>query len=170
MIKIERYTELAIETKQKLEIIIENEFGHIPIVRETSWASPDWTIIYYHENEIATFYNVVVREVSIDEKLYKAAGINNVITPENFRGRGFSTKTLLETKEYLFHDLNLDLGLLLCADDLVPFYKRIGWHKVDCPVYFDQPTGKNIWTANTMLWTKEIAMQPHKIDLNGLPW
>lgn len=170
MIKIQRFTELAIETKEQLDIIIESEFGHIPIVKQTSWALPDWTIIYYFENEIATFYNVVIREISIDEQYFKAAGINNVITPEKFRGKGFSTNTLLETKKYLFEDLNLDLGLLLCADDLVPFYKRLGWYKVDCPVYFDQPTEKKVWTANTMLLTNGTTLYPQRIDLNGLPW
>lgn len=113
---------------------------------------------------------MVIREISIDEQHFKAAGINNVITPKKFRGKGFSKNTLLETKKFLFEDLNLDLGLLLCADDLVPFYKRLGWYKVDCPVYFDQSTEKKIWAANTMLLTNERTLYPQNIDLNGLPW
>ena len=169
MLKIQRFTELKTEIKNHLGSIIEGEFGHIPIVKETSWSIPDWTIIYYFDNEVATFYNVVVREISIDEKYFKAAGINNVITPEKFRGKGFSTKTLSETN-YLLKELNLDLGLLLCADDLVMFYKRLGWYKVGCPVYFDQPTGKKVWSANTMLLTNGTILHPKKIDLNGLPW
>jgi hypothetical protein len=170
MIKIQRFSELSTETKGQLDTIIESEFGHIPIVKQTIWASPDWTIINYCEDEIATFFNVVIRVISIDEQHFKAAGINNVITPEKFRGKGFSTNTLSETKKFLFEDLNLDLGLLLCADDLVPFYKRLGWYRVDCPVYFDQPTEKKVWTANTMLLTNKKTLYPQKIDLNGLPW
>ena len=170
MIKIERFTELTTQTKEQLDTIIEGEFGQIPIVKETSWALPDWTIINYNHSEIAAFYNVVVREISIDEQHFKAAGINNVITTKKFRGKGLSTKTLSETKTYLFEDLNLDLGLLLCADDLVPFYNRLGWYKIDCPVFFDQPTGKKVWTANTMLLTNRNILYPQKIDLNGLPW
>lgn len=170
MIKIQRYTDLNSATKVELQTLIENEFGHIPIVKETSWALPDWTIIYYLEEEIATFYNVVIREISIDEHKIKAAGINNVITPAKFRGKGYSTKMLTETTNLLFEDIQADLGLLLCADNLIPFYNRLGWYKVNCPVYFDQPSGRKVWTANTMLLTPGKTLKPEIIDLNGLPW
>ncbi len=80
MIKIERFTELSSQTKEQLDAIVEGEFGHIPIVKQTSWAIPDRTIIYYINDEIASFYNVIVRKISIDEDYFNAAGINNVIT------------------------------------------------------------------------------------------
>jgi hypothetical protein len=171
MLKIYRYKDLDETTKNQLNNFIGIEFGHIPIVKDTTWALPNWTIINYVEGEIATFYNIVERTVSMDKENLKVAGINNVITPKRFRGQGLSTKTLLYTKPFLFKELNVDLGLLLCADDLILFYNRIGWYKVDCPVFFDQPNEKKIWTANTMLLTKDRTLvEPKEIDLNGLPW
>lgn len=170
MIKIQRYNKLPATVKRQLDYYSDLEFGHIPIVKETAWASPDWTIINYFENEVASFYNIILREVSIDNLKLNVAGINNVLTPGKYRGKGYSTKTLKETETFIFDELKVDLGLLFCADDLVPFYQRLGWFMVDCPVYFDQPGGKKVWTVNTMLLTRGLVLTPEIIDLNGWPW
>ncbi len=170
MIEIKKHGELSAQVKAELNSYIDTEFGHIPLVKETEWARPDWTVIRYEGNCIATFYNIVEREISIDDKTFKVGGINNVITPKAFRGHGYAAKTLKATEYLLFEDLNCDLGLLLCADNLVPFYKKLNWYTVACPVYFDQSTGKKLWASNTMLLTKKEKMDPRKIELKGLPW
>jgi len=170
MIEIKKYPELLEQTKDKLNSYIKGEFGHIPIVNETEWATPDWTIVYYENDLIATFYNIVEREIMIDNKAFKVGGINNVITPKEFRGKGYASKTLRETVHIIFDDLNCDLGVLLCADGLIPFYERLNWYKVDCPVYFEQSSGVKLWESNTMLLTKNEKLSPQRIELNGLPW
>ncbi|NER14733.1 GNAT family N-acetyltransferase [Leptobacterium flavescens] len=170
MIEIKKYPMLSPETKKELRGHIDREFGHIPIVRETEWATPHWSIICYEEGEIASFYNIVEREIFVDNNKLKIAGINNVITPPAFRGKGLSSKTLKETEDFIFKDLACRLGVLLCADQLLPFYERLNWYKVDCPVYFLQGTERKLWNANTMLLSRNTHMSPLKIDLNGLPW
>ncbi len=170
MISIKKYTELDYETKSTLAQIIEEEFGHIPIVKETEWAKPDWTIVYYEDQQIATFYNIVEREIIMDNVKVKIAGINNVITPKAFRGKGYATKVLRETESLLFNDLQSAFGVLLCADALLPFYERLGWYQIDCPVYFNQSTGEQLWMANTMLLAPGKNVFPKVINLNGLPW
>lgn len=170
MIEIKNSAELSEVIKEKLNVYIKGEFGHIPIVNDTEWALPDWTIVYYEQDSIATFYNIVERDVLIDNKVYKVGGINNVITPKEFRGKGYASKILRETEDFIFEELNCDLGLLLCADDLIPFYKRLNWHEVDCPVYFQQSSGVKLWESNTMLLQKDEKLSPRSIELNGLPW
>jgi hypothetical protein len=170
MVEVKKYSELTHRIKEKLNSFIDVEFGHIPIVKETEWATPDWTIIQYEHGEIATFYNIVIRNIKIDGETFKVSGINNVITPKEFRGKGYASKTLRETEYLIFDNLNCDLGVLLCADELVSFYEKLNWHKVDCPVYFEQSSGQKSWTANTMILTKNGPLNPSKIDLNGVPW
>lgn len=92
MIKIQRFTEPSSDTKERTNGLINDEFGDIPIVKKTSWASPGWTIINYFENEIVTSYNVVIREITIDNQDLKTAGINNVITQKNFVEEDFQLK------------------------------------------------------------------------------
>ena len=170
MIVTTKYSELDNGTKSKLKSFIDGEFGNIPIVKETEWVQPDWTIVFYQNNEIATFYNIVERKILVDGNKMKIAGINNVITPKKFRGNGYASKILRETEGLIFKELKSEFGVLLCADALIPFYERLNWYKVDCPVYYEQSDGKKLWEANTMLLAKKYRLNPKKMDLNGLPW
>ncbi len=154
--------------KQELDFHIQVAFGDSSFVQQTKWATPDWTVINFLNKEVASFYNIVEREIKFGNKVLKVAGINSVITSEKYRGKGFATYMLQETQHFLFNELHSDAGLLLCADSLVPFYERMNWYKVDCPVYIDQPDGKRLWQANTMMLfkgTKERS--PSEIDLKG---
>ncbi|MDX5437801.1 MAG: GNAT family N-acetyltransferase [Pontibacter sp.] len=173
MIKLLKYATLQPEVRQQLDHHIAQEFGHVPFVQEREWAQPDWVLALYAEEQLATFYNVVLREVSLDGKLYRVAGINNVITPAAYRGKGYASRLLQETKALLFEQLGCSFGLLLCADALVPFYSRLGWYKLDnCALYYQQPDGEQYYDSNTMLLasTQQPQFFPQHIHLNGLPW
>jgi len=170
MIEIKKHYELDSESKRKVDNFIEEEFGHIPIVKETEWAKPDWTIILYQNHEIVTFYNIIERKIFVDNNEMKISGINNVITPKRFRGNGYASRILKETESLIFEELESELGVLLCADNLIPFYERLNWYLINCPVYFDQSNGRKVWRANTMLLTKKGKINPKEVDLNGLPW
>jgi hypothetical protein len=170
MIEISRYTELSEEVRNQMNHHINDEFGHIPIVAETEWATPNWTILYYDNEQITTFYNIVIREIKIDNKQIRVGGINNVMTPKEFRGMGYASKALQETENVIFNDLDCQMGLLLCADNLIPFYEKLNWYNIECPVYFEQSSGKKLWGAQTMLLTRNGKISPDKIELNGLPW
>lgn len=173
MIKISKYSALDVETKACLEKMIHDEFGHIPIVKETKWAIPDWTIIDYSDtNAITAFYNIVERKVLFDDREIKTAGINNVITSPQFRRQGLATKILTSTQNFIDDELRCDIGMLLCADSLVPFYNKLNWYQVDSTVLFDQPDVKGkVWSANAMLRSSKGQLaNPSIIDLSGLPW
>lgn len=173
MIRIFRFYELSNKTRQKIEYYIELEFGEIPLVKEISWAKPDWTIIYTKNNELITFYNIIKRRVHFNDKTYIVAGINNVVTLPAHRGKGYSSKLLSSTKNFLFDDLEVDYGLLLCAEELVSFYQLLGWYEVHSDLFFQQPTNQiKRWAAKTMLLSngKKKKIYPKKIDLCGLPW
>jgi predicted GNAT family N-acyltransferase len=170
MISIEKYSSLSAEIKKTLNNYIQAEFGHIPIVQETSWAVPDWTILQTETNNIVTFYNIIERHVLLDGASCKIAGINNVITPPPFRGKGYSSQTLNNTTGFLFDELKAEHALLLCADTMIPFYNRLGWYTVNSTVYFDQPSGRKLWAANTMLLSPNKPITPAVIDLQGTPW
>lgn len=170
MIKIFNYNRLDRTTKDYLNSIIDAEFGHIPIVQNTAWAVPDWTMIYYDNNTMTAFYNIVEREIIIDDFKIMVAGINNVITLKNYRGKGYAFKLLSETRKFIFEELKFPFGLLLCADALIPYYEKLNWYKINCPVYYSQPDGNKRWEANAMLLSKAKNVHPNHIDLNGLPW
>jgi len=171
MITTQKYHDLAAHIKSEVESRIQTEFGHIPIVADTQWATPDWTVICYAGDDIASFYNIVERKVFIDGTAVVVGGISNVITSSGYRGKGHASRMLRETEQFLFEQLKCQLGLLLCSDELVPsFYERLRWHRVNCPVFFHQASGEHLWNANTMLLSNHETLHPERINLNGLPW
>jgi len=172
MVKIKETYKLSKRTKNQIDKAVKSAFGDIPIVQEITWSQPDFTITFTEEKELISFYNVVKRDVSFDRKKVTVAGINNVITLPEFRGKGYSSKLLSATRYFLFNELAVDYGLLLCAKELIPFYKKLGWYKVDSSVFFKQPVNKTMqWGAETMLLSNmETKNYPKEIDLNGFPW
>lgn len=170
MITIEKYDALPPAIKETLHNYIQAEFGHISIVQETTWATPDWTILLTENETIVTFFNIIERQVLLDGTPCKIAGINNVITPPPFRGKGYSSQALTSTTGFLFDELQSEHALLLCADAMIPFYNRLGWYTVNSTVYMEQPSGRKLWTANTMLLSPGKAIVPAVIDLRGTPW
>ena len=170
MITTLKYCDLADHIKSELETRVLSEFGHIPIVADTQWATPDWTVISYVGDNIACFYNIVLRKVTFDDTIFLVGGVNNVITSPEYRGRGLASRILSETEPFIFERLMCQFGLLLCSDELIPFYERLQWYRVNCPVHFQQLDGTHVWNANAMLRHKRDVLTPETIDLNGLPW
>lgn len=171
MIIVYRYNALSQEWKDELARLAELEFGDVPFVKNTKWSDPDWSVLKFEGDEIVSFYNIVERNIEVDGQVMKAGGINNVITKREHRGKGLASQLLKETAWLLFEDIHCDIGLLLCADDLVDFYRKHGWYKVNCQLTYDQPDGKRDYTSNIMcLSLPTMALDPKKIDLNGLPW
>lgn len=172
MIKILEHAGLSPAEAEELQHHVDTEFGHVPFVQQHTWAQPDWSFIKYENGKAATFYNVVLRDVKIDGQKYKVAGINNVITPKEFRGRGYATEVLRATEDFLFNELGCKYGLLLCADALLPFYSRLGWYQVQTKLYYSQSAGRQLYDSNVMLRSPQgkEPITPQLIDLYGLPW
>ncbi|RSC93489.1 GNAT family N-acetyltransferase [Tenacibaculum singaporense] len=167
---VKKYGNLSSEEYQTISAFSEKEFGNVPIVQKYKWAKPDWVVIKYTKNKLVSFCNLVEREIRIDQKTYFVAGINNMITLEKYRGSGYAAEVLNKCEHFILQFMSFDYGVLLCADSLVPFYEKHGWYSVDCPVYFQQPSGRELWKARTMLLGKDKQIAPKEIDLNGLPW
>ena len=170
MITTQKYRDLDAHTKNEMDSRIQTEFGHIPIVADTQWATPGWTVICYEADNIASFYNIVERKILIDDTAMDVGGISNVITNPDYRGKGHASRMLRQTEQVIFEQLKCQLGLLLCADELVPFYERLHWYRANCPVTFRQASGEHLWKANAMLLTRNETLEPRRINLNGLPW
>lgn len=166
-----RHSELSAERKQQLEAAANAEFGQFAIVRETQWASPDWSFLAHEGAELAAFYNIVKRTVKVDGVPVRVAGLNNLVTIPAHRGHGVASRLLRETQPQWFDSLGAECGLLLCAEALLPFYSRLGWEKAGVPVSYAQPDGPRVWAASCMLLDPFRGLAAtREIDLCGLPW
>lgn len=171
MLEILSYAQLSQPVRLELQAAVDQEFGHIPVVQSTQWATPEWAVTLRVQQKLATFYHLVERVVLLDGRPYRAVGLNNVITLPAFRGQGYSTHLLRTTEPCWWRELHAELGVLLCVDELVPFYERLGWHYTRAATYFAQPASRQQWTVNTMLHSPKATLpHPTEIDLQGYPW
>jgi predicted acetyltransferase len=171
-ISIEKSSTLQPALRLQIDACTKEEFSNVEIVQQYTWSEPDWTVIVKEGAALASFLHIVEREVLFDGKAKKVAGINNVITPAAHRGKGYATDALSEAQRMMFKRLNVDCGLLLCSDDLVPYYEKLGWYPADCPLTFTQPDKKkHTWKAQAMLLVANgKQLKPKTIDLQGFPW
>ncbi|MBS9525259.1 GNAT family N-acetyltransferase [Litoribacter alkaliphilus] len=171
MIEIKKYSDINDEVKMELEQMAKVAFAGVQIVKNTTWSTPHWVIMNRQDSDIAMYYNVVERKVNFDNTQIFVAGINNVITHPDYQGKGFASRTLKHTRDFIFNTLKAEFGLLLCGDELVDFYKKLGWHKFPGNLIVEQPEiGPIQWSSNVMLMPKSRISHYQEINLNGLPW
>jgi GNAT superfamily N-acetyltransferase len=170
-IQISRYRELDPERREQIDRAAWVEFEKYAIVRETDWAEADWTFLGFEQQELVAFFNLVDRVVRFDDTPVRVAGLNNMVTLPAHRGCGHASRLLSEAQPRWFDEFGFDAGLLLCADALVPFYERLGWRKIRCPVVYAQPGGEWTWTASCMvLESRQAIAATRRVDLQGAPW
>lgn len=166
-----RHSDLPAKRSDELGLLANNEFDQFPIVRQTVWTTPDWSFLGMDEHNLACFYNLVERVVRFDDQPVEIVGLNNLVTAPGYKSRGLASELLRSTEAEWFTTLKARYGLLLCADHLIPFYARLGWQRVSSEVRYSQPERKHVWTANCMVLSPaRERVEPHVIDLCGLPW
>lgn len=169
-IECHEFAKLAPATKNMILRSVDREFGDVPIVREHIWAEPDWSILGFLNEDLVGFLNVVDRHALVDDTPIHLFGVNNVITEPPFRRQGFSTKLNREFLQFIAELDENGIGLLFCADDLIPFYERLGWKKYFGTVVVRQPNGDKNWPSNAMYYSREGSRSWKTINLCGLPW
>jgi predicted acetyltransferase len=147
-------------------------FGTMPLASQFTWTKGGaYRVVVYCNQQPVSYLKIIDRKGLLDEKPVKIGGVAGVQTPPEHRRKGYSGLALQETKRTIFNEMGAQLGLLLCEQELVPFYTRHGWQSVDCRVQFDQPSGKTVWPHHTMILAKSgESWNPKSIDLCGLPW
>lgn len=168
---ITSYNELSTEEREQIDLLIQTEFGHLDFITKLRWATPDYSVRKFENNELVAFYNVVLRTVMFNSKPQLTMGISNVITPIAHRGQKHSFNLLQDTQYKMLQQTCADFGLLLCSEDMIPFYNRLGWQELSCRIYHDQPSEKVLWPAKAMsLNLPELEIGGSDLLLNGPPW
>lgn len=164
------YASVQAELRLALERDANEAFGDVDLVRNTQWSLPTWTYIARRGDQPVAHYNLIRREIRLDGRPIRAAGLNNLIAAPNERGCGQGRRLLEQTQDQWFSRYDVQLGLLLCSDALVGFYARLGWRPTTAQVVYEQPTGRCRWPARCMLYVPSGIREPASIDLQGLPW
>jgi GNAT superfamily N-acetyltransferase len=137
-----------------------------------AWAPTDWRVMLRVDRQLAATLEIIDRLATVGDQWVHLAGIGGVATRPSWQGRGLGTEMMQRVTSFMREVVNAEFGLLICADRLIPFYARLGWHMVAGPLLFDQPEmGKIVFPGNTLaLPLAGKPFPPGPIDLRGLPW
>ncbi|WP_299495026.1 GNAT family N-acetyltransferase [uncultured Shewanella sp.] len=167
---IQQYSKLPITEKSLQQAHIQDTFGHIPFVKQRQWAQPDMSYSLKEGNELLAFFHIVLRNIEVDGTCIPVAGLSNLITPEQHRGKGHANALLTQGFSAIFSQLNAQHSLLLCKDELIPFYQQLNWYIINTQVVFMQKQGTEYYHSNTLMLSAGAPLNPTNIDLKGLPW
>ncbi len=135
------------------------------------WSDLDWHVLVRVHDKVVSHVGIIERVATVGGKRVKLGGIGNVATVPEWRGHGLASAALEEAGAFMCNTLGVEFGLLVCADDTVPFYRNLGWEVVEGPLVFDQSSGKVTFPDVTMVLSCRGERWPKgTIDLCGLPW
>jgi len=137
-----------------------------------SWASPQWSVLLWDQDELVTRVGLVVREILNDGVTKRIGGIGGVMTHPAKQGQGLASQIMREAFKRFDADLKVSYALLFCQPHLVEFYKRLMWKPFHGKMFVEQPQGKVEFSSNgaMVLDVREQAPLNGVLDLNGLPW
>jgi GNAT superfamily N-acetyltransferase len=147
-------------------------FAGSAVAKHFTWVN-HWAyqVVVYRGSTPVSYLRLVDRIGLVDGYRVRMGGVADVMTPPDHRGKGFAGLALDEARNTIFDTMKAQLGVLLCAEELVHFYARHDWQLVDCPVTIDQPGGRRVWPQCTMVLGRPgETWVPKSIDLCGLPW
>ena len=136
-----------------------------------TWADVDWHVVVWIENKLVSHVEIIERTGMVGGHAVRLGGIGGVATVPEWRGRGLATLAMDKAAEYLSGELSVEFGLLICGQEMEPFYRRLGWEVVHGPLVFDQPAGRVTFDDLVMVLPCQGRKWPTgTIDLCGLPW
>jgi len=143
-----------------------------PLARQLAWTDQfAYQVVVYLGSVPVSYLRIVDRAGLVDGQPLRMGGVADVMTPHEHRRKGYAGLAVEESQRVIFDLIKARLGLLFCAEELLPFYVRYGWQAVDCPVTMEQSDGRQLWPQRTMILPRPgETWAPHSIDICGLPW
>lgn len=168
-VEIKRSGEMTPSDQEHVDHLIGQAFG--AEVADYAWADVDWHVLVWIEGELASHVEIIDRTGTVGGQPMRLGGIGGVATASEWRGRGLATVGMSKAAQFLCGDLDVEFGLLICGQEMMPFYHRLGWQITAGPLVFDQPEGKVTFHDVVMVLPCQGQEWPAgTIDLCGLPW
>jgi len=143
------------------------------IGKDITWASPQWSVLVWDEDELVSRVGLIVREVSSNGETKTIGGIGGVMTHPQRQSKGYASEAMREAVRHFDEEFKVAYALLFCGSRLIEYYKRLGWKPFEGSIYVEQPRkGRIEFSANNamVLDVKEQAPLNGTLDLNGWPW
>ena len=137
------------------------------------WSNSEWSVLIRDDNDVLVSYmGLIIRQAMCDDTPVFIGRIGGVKTHPDARGKGYAGFGLKKSAEVLRKELKVDFSLLVCRDELIPYYQKFGWQAFKGDMLIDQASGKTKFTFNKPMLIEGVKPIPQcsVIDLCGKPW
>lgn len=136
------------------------------------WSAPQWGVfVRGDQGQLVSYTGVVRREGTWDGNPVTIGGVGGVATHPDHRGRGYAALGMGRALDFLAGN-DTDFALLVCRDELVDYYARLGWAEFEGEVVVTQFGEPETFSFNRVMVGDLINKAPTSgtIDLKGPPW
>jgi predicted N-acetyltransferase YhbS len=131
----------------------------------------DWHVLVWEGTEIVTHVEIVERTAMVGGRAVRLGGIGGVVTRPAWRKKGLAETAMQAARDFLHDPLGVAFGLLVCGEELIPYYSRLGWQLLGIPMWIEQSRGRISFPGPIMvLPVCEQDWPEGEIDLKGKPW
>lgn len=140
-----------------------------PAARE--WAPREWGVFVRVEGLLVSYTGVVIRDGSVNETPATIGGIGGVATHPAHRGKGYAPLGMGRALDFML-GRNVDFALLVCRDELVDYYSKLGWAHFTGQLLETQYGKPEVFTFNEVMVGALNMPAPTTgtIDLKGPAW
>ena len=149
-----------------------NESDHDdPEFNSIQWSSHDWVVLSWLGETLVSQLFLIDREILVGSASLRVAGVGGVATHPDYQHRGFGSQVQKASAQFMQKGMKVPFGLLICADETIPFYEKSGWKWVAPEMFFTQDNQpRRLETAVMILPLSSAPWPTGNIDLCGLPW
>lgn len=136
----------------------------------TRYADFDWYVTATADGSDRSIAGVVERDGAVGGRPARLGLLGGVLTLPAFRGQGLAAEVVRRATRLIEDELGCDFGVLMCGDELVGFYERLGWKLVPNEMTYERFGATRLVEINTMVYEcRNRSLPPGPIELRGLP-
>lgn len=139
-----KHDELSISSLDEI-ISIKGSVWNYPIESHKDWISKnirpgDYHLIVRNSDKCVAYLNIIDLKITTQQNIFYTWGIGNVCVRPEFQGKNYGL-LLLKLVDFFLASTHRE-GVLICRDQVAPFYERCNWHKYFGTVVI--PDGSNL--------------------------
>jgi predicted GNAT family N-acyltransferase len=167
--EVRRYDDLDGRELEQMMALLRSAYPDIDVA-DFRQRHAQTAVFARRSGRIASVLWIVEREVLAGGELVPVGGIGRVATWPSDRGRGLATTIMRTAAEHLAGRTTARFGLLRCDDDMIAFYRRLGWETIDGELTYRR-TIHTPHVANAMVLSLHGDAWPGgPVDLQGTAW
>lgn len=140
--------------------------------RAREWERPQWGVMVTDQTgDLVSYTGMVIRDATLDGESILIGGIGGVATHPDHRGKGYAPLGMGRALDFLL-GRETAFGLLVCRDELVDYYRDLGWRLFEGKVLNTQFGELEVFTFNNVMVGDLNSSAPTTgtIDLQGPAW